>query len=84
MKPSKDLDEQTREILDEYMPDGWNGNMLEELEEFIEQREREARLNEVQNAYEHWINGRKFISSYFRGRIADLSQALKEHKEAEL
>ena len=33
----------------------------------------EARLNEVQSAYEHWINGRKFISSYFRDRIAELS-----------
>ena len=42
MKPSKNLDKQIREILDEYMPDGWNGNMLEELEEFIEQRERET------------------------------------------
>ena len=39
-----------------------------------------ARLNEVQNSYEYWINGRKFISSYFRGRIADLSNS----KEAEL
>ena len=33
----------------------------------------EARLNEVQNAYEYWINGTKFISSYFRDRIAELS-----------
>ena len=39
----------------------------------------EARLNEVQNAYECWINGRKFISSYFRDRIALLSNT-KESK----
>jgi len=39
----------------------------------------EARLNEVQNAYEYWINGRKFISSYFRDRIALLSNT-KESK----
>ena len=39
-----------------------------------ERREREARLNEVQSAYEYWINGRKFISSYFRDRIAELSK----------
>ena len=40
----------------------------------------EARLNEVQNAYEHWINGRSFISSYFRDRIALLSNT-KESKD---
>ena len=39
-----------------------------------------ARLNEVQSAYEYWINGREFISSYFRERIAELSNG----KEAEL
>ena len=39
-----------------------------------------ARLNEVQSAYEYWINGREFISSYFRERIAELSNS----KEAEL
>ena len=33
-----------------------------------------ARLNEVQNAYEYWINGRKFISSYFRERIDALQK----------
>ena len=33
-----------------------------------------ARLNEVQNAYEHWINGRKFIPSYFRERIEELQK----------
>ena len=37
--------------------------------------ELEARLNEVQNAYEYWINGRKFISSYFRDRISELSSS---------
>ena len=42
-----------------------------------------ARLNEVQNAYGYWVNGRKFISSYFEDRIAELSQTLKD-KEAEL
>ena len=33
-----------------------------------------ARLNEVQSAYEYWINGRKFISSYFRERIEALQK----------
>lgn len=39
----------------------------------IQQEIAKARLNEVQNAYEYWINGRNFISSYFRDRIAQLS-----------
>ena len=42
--------------------------------------ELKARLNEVQNAYEYWINGRKFIASYFRDRIALLSNT-KESKD---
>jgi len=42
--------------------------------------ELEARLNEVQNAYEYWINGTKFISSYFRDRIAELSN-IRESKD---
>ena len=47
----------------------------------VERREREARLNEVQNAYEYWINGRKFISSYFRDRIAELSSSKESADE---
>ena len=46
---------------------------LKELEAIHQQEIAKARLNEVQNAYEYWINGRKFISSYFRDRIAELS-----------
>ena len=37
-----------------------------------------ARLNEVQSAYEYWINGREFIPSYFRDRIAELSSSKEE------
>jgi len=59
-------------------------NFYNDLEEAIldwhKKHELEARLNEVQNAYEHWINGRKFISSYFRDRIAVLSDT-KESKD---
>lgn len=59
-------------------------NYTDEIMQFITaDRKRvalEARLNEVQNAYEYWINGRKFISSYFRERIALLSNT-KEGKD---
>lgn len=50
-----------------------NTEAKQQLLALIEQREHEARLNEVQNAYEYWINGRKFIASYFRERIAELN-----------
>ena len=56
---------------------------IKEIEAIRQQEIAKARLNEVQNAYEQWINGRKFISSYFRDRIAELSQTLKQ-LEAEL
>lgn len=52
---------------------------LKELEAIHQQEIAKARLNEVQNAYEYWINGRKFISSYFRDRISLLSNT-KESK----
>ena len=55
---------------------------LKELEAIHQQEIARARLNEAQSAYEYWINGRKFISSYFRDRIAELYQTLKEHKES--
>lgn len=42
--------------------------------------ELEARLDEVQNAYEYWINNRKFISSYFKNNITLLSNT-KESKD---
>ena len=79
MKPSKDLDEQK---LDEILEDFYDGDIRQsdmgkakqQLLALIEQREREVRFNEVQNAYEHWINGRKFISSYFRERIENLQK----------
>ena len=44
-----------------------------ELLDWHNKQAGKARLNEVQNAYEHWINGRKFIPSYFRERIAELT-----------
>ena len=50
-------------------------NLMALINSEVERREREARLNEIQNAYEYWINGRKFISSYFRDRIAELSSS---------
>lgn len=46
-----------------------------DLAEIIQQEIAKARLNEIQSAYEQWINGRKFISSYFRDRIAELSSS---------
>lgn len=55
-------------------------NLMALINSEVERREGESRLNEVQNAYEYWINGRKFISSYFRDRIAELSSG----EEAEL
>lgn len=48
---------------------------LKEIEAIHQQEIAKARLNEVQNAYEYWINDKKFISSYFRDRIAELSSS---------
>ena len=65
------------------LPNSFGNSELEAIMQLITaDRKRvalEARLNEVQNAYEHWINGRSFISSYFRDRIALLSNT-KESK----
>ena len=66
------------------MGDDWDAQHIGELvADWHNKHIAMARLNEVQNSYEYWINGRKFISSYFRDRIAELSQTLK-NMEAEL
>ena len=92
---SKPMTKTAKEILNQVYLFGMNGGLgyekfdnelspdqaLKEIEAIHQQEIAKARLNEVQNAYEYWINGRRFISSYFRDRIADLSQTQKEHKE---
>ena len=53
-------------------------NLMVLINSEAERRESRARLNEAQSAYEYWINGRKFISSYFRDRIAELTKLEEE------
>ena len=63
------------------MGDDWDAQHIGELvADWHNKQITKARINEVQNAYEHWIYGKKFISSYFKDRIAELSSG----EEAEL
>ena len=76
MSNQSDLDELVQAIVClNNEGDNWNEANIKELVLVWHNKQVEkARLNEVQNAYEHWINGRKFISSYFRQRIEALQK----------
>ena len=69
MKPSKDLDEQIKELLDkvvhfETQADKFNGlsryQAKQQLLALIEQREREARIKEAKFIYENYFDGEEF------------------------
>lgn len=96
MKPSKDLDEQIEKIMTDYGIDFYEGNLMHrekerlsliadfklELLSLIEQREREARIDELEGFMDTMVvtHGDEPARSVSTAKIRERIEALKDGK----
>ena len=85
MKPSKDLDEQIDEILHKYGAEEgeFTYSLRQEILDIIEQREREARIDELENfiATMVVIHGNEPARSVSTAKIMERIESLKAIKQ---